>query len=67
MKIIATIIATNLFANSLFVLFLSFLKNQKQQSGFQQIDDLVTRNISVYLFIASRALIQSHSELNRRL
>ena len=33
---------------SAFILFLSFLTNQKQESGFQQVDGLVTRNISVF-------------------
>ena len=31
-----------------FILFLSFLANQKQESGFQHVGDLVTRNISVF-------------------
>ena len=31
-----------------FILFLSFLRNQKQESGFQQVGGLVTRNISVF-------------------
>ena len=31
-----------------FTLFLSFLTIQKQESGFQQIRGLVTRNISVF-------------------
>ena len=31
-----------------FILFLSFLINQKQESGFQQIGSLVTKNISVF-------------------
>ena len=31
-----------------FILFLSFLTNQKQESCFQQIDGLVTRNISAF-------------------
>ena len=31
-----------------FILFLSFLTNQKQESGFQQVGSLVTRNISVF-------------------
>ena len=30
------------------ILFLSFLANQKQESGFQQVGRLVTRNISVF-------------------
>ena len=31
-----------------FILFLSFLTNQKQESDFQQIGGLVTRDISVF-------------------
>ena len=31
-----------------FILSLSFLTNQKQESGFQQVGDLVTRNIPVF-------------------
>ena len=31
-----------------FILFLSFLPNQKQESGFQQVGGLVTKNISVF-------------------
>ena len=31
-----------------FMLFLSFLTNQKQESDFQQVGGLVTRNISVF-------------------
>ena len=42
-----------------FILFLSFLTNQKQYSGFQQASGLVTKNIC-FLIIASRALLQSH-------
>ena len=45
-----------------FILFLSFLSIQKQESGLQQADGLVTRNNC--LFIASRALLQTHYELN---
>ena len=38
-----------------FILFLSFLTNQKQKSGFQQVDGLVT----------SRALLETCAEFNR--
>ena len=31
-----------------FILFFSFLTNQKEESGFQQVGGLVTRNISVF-------------------
>ena len=47
MKIIVTIIPTDLVTNLLLSSF-SFLTNQKQESGFQQVGDLVTRNISVF-------------------
>ena len=50
-----------------FILFLCFLTNQKQEYGFQQADGLVTRNIFVFLFTRSRALLQSHTEFNRLL
>ena len=30
------------------IVFLSFLTNQKQELGFQQVDGLVTRNVSVF-------------------
>ena len=48
MKIIAAIIPTDLVTNLLFFLFLSFLTNQKQEPGFQQVGGLVTRNISAF-------------------
>ena len=47
MKIIVTIIPKNLVANFVFILFLSFLTNQKQESVFQQVGGLAMRNISV--------------------
>ena len=47
-----------------FIFFLSFLTNRKQESGFQQVGSLVTRNIYVF-FIASRTLLQSYAEFNR--
>ena len=46
-----TIIPTDLVTNSLWFLFLSFLTNQKQESGFQQVGGLVTRNISVFCLL----------------
>ena len=51
--------------NFTFILFLSFLTNQKQESGFQQVGGLVTRNISV--FCLKRALLRSYVEFNRLL
>ena len=58
MKIIVGIIPTDLVANSL----LSFTTIQKQESGFQQVGDLETRNISVFCLCA---LLQSHAKFNR--
>ena len=43
------------------------LSNQKQESDFQQVGGLLTRNRSVFLFIASRALLRSYAEFNRLL
>ena len=45
MKIIVTIIPTDLVTNSSLSSFFPFLKNQKQEPGFQQDGSLVTRNI----------------------
>ena len=50
-----------------FILFLSFLRNQKQESGFQRAVGLVTRSISFFFFIASRALLQGYAKFNRLL
>ena len=43
-----------------FMLLFSFLTNQKQKPGFQQVGGLVTRNIC-FLLMASRTLLQSHT------
>ena len=49
MKIIAPIIPTDLVTKSLLSkIFLSFLTNQRQKSGFQQVGGLVIGNISVF-------------------
>ena len=48
MKIIVTVIPADLVKNLFLSTFLSFLTNQKQESGFQQVGGLVTRNISVF-------------------
>ena len=48
MKIIVTITLTDLVKSSLLSSFCPFLANQKQESGFQQVGGLVTRNISVF-------------------
>ena len=45
MKITVTIIFTDLVTN---LLLSSFLTNQKQESGFQEVGGLVTRNLSVF-------------------
>ena len=47
MKIIVTIIPTNLVANSLLSFFLGFHRNQKQETNFQQVGGLVC----VFLFL----------------
>ena len=46
MKIIVTIIPANLVTN----LLLSIVRNQKQESNFQEVGDLVTRNKGVALY-----------------
>ena len=48
MKIIITIIPTYLVTNLLLSPFFSFLTNQKQESGFQQVGGLVTKIIFVF-------------------
>ena len=50
-----------------FIPFLSFRRDQKQESNVQQVGGLVTRNISVFLLLASRALLQRYTEFNRLL
>ena len=47
MKIIITIVPTNLFTNSLLSLFY-FPRNQKQESNFQQVGGPVKRNNSTF-------------------
>ena len=49
MKIIVTIIPANLITN----LLLSIARNQKQESNFQEVGDLVTRNKGVALYFKS--------------
>ena len=48
MKIIVTIIPTDLVTKLPFILFLSLLTNEKQELGLQQVGGLVKRNISVF-------------------
>ena len=62
MKIILTIIPTNLVANLLLPSFCPFFQT-KQESGLQQVGAVLTRNI--FLFIANCALLQSHAKFNR--
>ena len=49
-----------------FILFLSFLTNQKQESGFSKMV-VWQQEIFFLLFIASHRLLQSHVKFNRRL
>ena len=69
MKIILTIIPTDLasYKFAFILLFLFSFTNQKQEPSFQQVGGLVLRNVSVFLFIASQALLQRHVEFNRLL
>ena len=60
-------ILTNLVTSLLSSLFLTFHRNQKQESNSQQVGGLVTRNSFVFLVIASRALLQRYAEFNRLL
>ena len=48
MKIIVATIPTDLVTNLFLYFFLSFLTYHKQESGFQQIGGLVTRNICIF-------------------
>ena len=47
MKIIVIVIPANLVTN-LVIPFLSFRRNQKQESNFHQVGDLVMRDISAF-------------------
>ena len=55
MKIIVTIIPTDLVTKLPFILFLSLLTNEKQELGLQQVGELVKRNISVFCYSKSRS------------
>ena len=55
------IICTDLVANIFLSFFFVLSYKPKKESGFQQVEGLVTRNISVILFIESCALLQSHA------
>ena len=48
MKIIVIIIPTDLATNLVLSFFISFLTNQNQEPGLQQVGGLVTRNIYVF-------------------
>ena len=65
MKIIVTKIPKKSVRNYGFISFLSFFRNQTQESNFQQVGGLVTRNICLFLFLASHTLFQSHTRLDR--
>ena len=52
---IVTIIPTNLVANALFVAFLSFRRNQKQELKFLEVDSLVTKIFSFFCLNESRS------------
>ena len=58
MKIIETIILTNLVPSLLLSYFSPFLLSQ-------EVGDLATKNGPVFLFIASHTLLQRHAEFNR--
>ena len=47
-----------------FIPSLYFHRSQKQESNFQQFGDPVTRNVSVFLFLASRPLLQRYAEFS---
>ena len=50
-----------------FILCLPFFANQKQESSFQQVGDLVKRNISVFfLFIDGRVNLMRFNELREK-
>ena len=48
MRIIITVIPTDLVTNSLLSSFFFFLTSQKQELGFQQVGGLVAKIISVF-------------------
>ena len=48
MKIIVTVIPTDVDTNLLLSSFLSFLAKQKQELSFEQVGALVTRNIAAF-------------------
>ena len=48
-----------------FILFLSFLTNQKYESGFQQVGPSSNEKYFCFLFIVSRALLQNHAKFTR--
>ena len=66
MKIVVIIIPTDLVTNSLLSSFCPYLQPKKQESGFEQVGGLVTKNIC-FLFIVSRAILESHTEFNKLL
>ena len=61
MKIIVTLMPLNL---AIYLLFLSFRRIQKQESSFQKVGGPVKRNVSVFLLMANRPLLQRHAKFN---
>ena len=61
MKIIVTIVPTDLLQIR-FHLFFPSRRKQKQESSFQQVVGMVTRNISDFLFMTSLTRFQSFYE-----
>ena len=57
-KIIITIIPTNLVTISLLSLVCPFVETKKQESNFQQVGGLVTRNISFFVYSESRSTLK---------
>ena len=65
MKIIVSTIPINLLQIPFYIFFV-LSRKPKTRIKFD-VDDLVTRNISIFLFMASRTLLQKYTEFNRLL
>ena len=50
-----------------FIPSLSFPRNQKQESNFQEVEGLVTKNITFFVYRESGAILHSRAEFNRPL
>ena len=59
MKIVVTVIPTDLPRNLLLSSFFSFLADQKEESGFQQVGGIIARNILFFVYIESRSTSKS--------